>query len=177
MIDRIIALFLIVFSSLTYSQVSEEIIVDLHKIPSGTFKRFEWKGFPVFVLKLTKTQISSVEKNQHQISEKLQQLAFDNLSKSFDAELTNLLIDSTRNKRRLLKQGIVVLFGVSQESGCMFVVNYNKDHIEDPCTLSKYSLDGRPLKVNDKYDFSMLIPPYSATENTVTILRNSEFVE
>ncbi len=177
MINRTIGLLLIVFSSFTYSQISEEIIIDLHEIPSGTFKRFEWKGFPVFVFKLTQAQLSSIESNPYIILDKLQQPAFGNLSKSFDAELTNLLINSTRNKRRLLTSDVVVLFGVSQESGCMIIVNYDKNQIEDPCTLSKYSLDGRPLKVNDEYDFSMLIPPYHVNKNKVVILKNTEFVK
>ena len=173
---RLLLIFLTLFSISAFSQEKSKIEVDIKTIPEGEFKWVEWRGYPVYIFNLSSKQIKSVSQNSFKIEQTDFDKVYNKLSTIYSAELTNMLYDSTVNRRRTMQStNVVVLFGVSPESLCMFIVKSERAQLEDPCSFSKFSYDGRPLSNNRKKRLVLLSPPYKLENNQVVLLNNASY--
>lgn len=165
----------IVFSVLmllfTSSVMSSDI--DIAKIKPGELIVTEWNELPILVYKRTHKEIESLkatDKIPNILSDKR---VFYGFARTYSNELaTQLLKMSLRldgRKVRSLRDDVLVVLGISSTYGCAIDTNNKSIPFFDPCSGSRYGLDGRITKASKREIHNLLIPPHSYQNDTLVI--------
>ncbi|SET28446.1 Rieske (2Fe-2S) protein [Thalassotalea agarivorans] len=154
---------------------SDKIKIELSNIKAGEHVSVEWRGYPVLVFKLNKTQLISIANNRTSDSVKSYKAQIAKFEEIYGQPITTILDEATSLSDRVSKEGIVVLFAVRNESGCMIIENKNAGTLEDPCSFRQFTYDGRPVSGQTEKSWSLLMPPYEIVNGNVFILDNDSF--
>ncbi len=146
------------------------IEVDISNIQPGTYKVFEWRGKPVWVVRRTQQMIDQIVDRDEKLSDPMSNEEFQP--------------SYAKNKYRSIKPEYLVLVGVCTHLGCSPLYKPNSRSTElgldwsggffCPCHGSKFDLSGRVHKAMPAPSNLEVPPYYFASETKIVIGQDGE---
>ncbi|QBG36479.1 ankyrin repeat domain-containing protein [Litorilituus sediminis] len=151
----------------------EDIKINAANLPIGKHIRFEWLSMPTMVLKPSKEQIKSIQRNTNKVTVENLKNSFRSFAKTSGNRKATILYQPTvtahKNDTLVHSYPIIVLVGINPMRGCALSADYEGNVLIDPCSQTLFSLDGRPITNNGELASVIFIPEYSIEGNQLTI--------
>ena len=130
------------------------LAVELGDLPTGKLRTVEWQGKPVWILRRSAADISSLALQENLLAD--------------PDSLQSLQPPACRNRHRSLRPEILVAIGLCTHQGCTPAL-LGADGFLCPCHASKYDLAGRVFKVGPAMA-NLVIPAYRFDGNDRLLL-------
>lgn len=147
---------------------------NVQQLAAGEVKSLYWRGLPVLVYKRTAAQIA--ELNQASPTQLLPWRKLDvyrTQARKSGNQLASLLLAGTDaldgTKLRSQRPDVLVVLGVSTNFGCAIEWQADSQQFIDPCSGTRYGVDGRVIQATDRERVNLLIPVHRFAGDVLTV--------
>lgn len=148
--------------------------LNVQQLAVGEVKTLYWRGLPVLVYKRTAAQIAELNQaSPAQLPPWRKLDLYRAQARKSGNQLASLLLagadplDGT--KLRSQRPDVLVVLGVSTNFGCAIEWQADSQQFIDPCSGTRYGVDGRVMQATDREHFNLLIPVHRFAGNLLTV--------
>jgi len=138
--------------------------IDVSSLQSGEVQLGEWNGFRVLVYKRSNDDVAALQNREVNFSKAFHYDVLTKVARSYGNDFASSLMHGSSGLEGLAlrsrRDDVVVLLGLSTFFQC--AINFIEEErvFTDPCSNTKYSLDGRIINPNTREGYHLLIPPH-----------------
>lgn len=168
------ALCLLLFASAHAKTPPVLNVLNLQQLAVGEVKTLYWRGQPVLVYKRTAAQIAKLNQaSPTQLPPWRKLDLYRAQARKSGNELASLLLAGTDpldgSKLRSQRPDILVVLGVSTNFGCVIEWQADSQQFVDPCSGTRYGVDGRVMQATAREHFNLLIPVHRFKGDVLTV--------
>jgi len=148
--------------------------LNVQQLAVGEVKTLYWRGRPVLVYKRTAAQIAELNQaSPTQLPPWAKLDLYRAQARTSGNAFASLLLAGTDpldgTKLRSQRPDVLVVLGVSTNFGCAIQWQADSQQFIDPCSGTRYGVDGRIIQATDRESFNLLIPVHRFAGDLLTV--------
>lgn len=168
------ALCLLLFASAHAKTPPVLNVLNLQQLAVGEVTTLYWRGLPVLVYKRTAAQIAKLNQaSPTQLPPWRKLDLYRAQARKSGNQLASLLLAGTDpldgTKLRSQRPDILVVLAISTNFGCVIEWQADSQQFVDPCSGTRYGVDGRIIQATARERFNLLIPVHRFKGDVLTV--------